>query len=128
MRGWLSVAGVTGAVSVALGAWLAHSGGGLALDRLALLGTAQSYALWHSLALGMVAALGWNGGPRVLHLAGAAFLLGLLLFSGGLALQGLTGLSLGPLVPVGGLGFILGWLLLGLAGWQGLRRRGTTPS
>lgn len=127
MRAWLAVAGVTGAVGVGLGAWLAH-GSGLGLDQLALLSTAQTYLVWHALALAAIAAVGWNGGPEILSGAAWAFLAGMVLFCGGLALQALAGVSLGFLVPVGGFGFILGWLLLAAAGWQGLRdrRRGSS--
>jgi len=122
MRTWLIVAGLSGALAVGLGASLAH-GTSLALEQLALLTTAQTYLLWHALALGIVAAIGWNGGPDILTGAAWGFLSGMVLFCGGLALQALAGVSLGFLVPVGGFGFILGWLMLALAGWQGLRER-----
>lgn len=127
MRCWLIVAGLAGALAVAGGAFLAH-GSGLPLEQVALLTTAQTYLLWHALALGVVAALGWNGGLGALAWAAWAYLAGILLFSGGLALHALAGIDLGFLVPLGGFGFILGWLLLALAGWQGLRRRGRGPS
>jgi uncharacterized membrane protein YgdD (TMEM256/DUF423 family) len=127
VRAWLILAGLAGALAVAAGAYLAH-GSGLAPESLALLTTAQNYLLWHALALGVVAAVGWNGGSPALALAGWAFLAGIVLFSGGLALDALAGLDLGFLVPLGGFGFILGWLLLALAGWQGLRGRRGGPS
>lgn len=127
MRVWLVVAGLSGALAVGLGASLAH-GTSLGLDQLALLSTAQTYLLWHALALGIVAAIGWNGGPEILSGAAWAFIAGMALFCGGLALQALAGVSIGFLVPVGGFGFILGWLLLAAAGWQGLRDRRRGPS
>jgi uncharacterized membrane protein YgdD (TMEM256/DUF423 family) len=127
MRAWLIVAGLAGALAVAAGAYLAH-GSGLALESVALLTTAQNYLLWHALALGLVAAVGWNGGPLVLALAAWAFLAGIVLFSGGIALHALADIDLGVLVPLGGFAFILGWLLLALTGWQGLRMRGGGPS
>ena len=126
-RGWLIAAGISGAAAVALGALAAH-GGPEAPDRAQFLATAQRFHLWHSLALALVAALGWNGGPRALGWAGWAFLAGLVLFSGGLYLRAFSGIDLGPLVPVGGTAFILGWLLLSLAGWQGLREGRRDPS
>jgi uncharacterized membrane protein YgdD (TMEM256/DUF423 family) len=127
MRAWLIVAGLAGALAVAAGAYPAH-GSGLALEAVALLTTAQNYLLWHALALGLVAAVGWNGGSLVLALAAWAFLVGIVLFSGGIALHALAGIDLGVLVPLGGFAFILGWLLLALTGWQGLRRRDGGPS
>lgn len=127
MRAWLIVAGISGALAVGLGSWLAH-GSGLELSQLALLSTAQTYLLWHALALGVVAAIGWNGGPEILSGAAWAFVAGMVLFCGGLILQGLGGGSIGFLVPVGGFGFILGWLLLAAAGVVGLRQRRSGPS
>lgn len=127
MRGWLVVAGLSGAIGAAMGAAAAHLLGE-APGRALLIGTAQQYQLWHALALGLVALVGWQGGSRTLAFAAWSFLLGTLLFSGGLYLQALAGRSLGPLLPVGGSLLILGWLLLALAGWQGLRRRNAGTS
>ena len=51
--------------------------------------------------------------------AGWAILLGTVLFSGSLYLMVLTGLKpLGMITPFGGIAFLLGWLLLGIAAWQ----------
>ncbi len=48
-----------------------------------------------------------------LRLAGWGFLAGSLLFSGGLYVMGVTGLrALGPIVPVGGLLYLAGWVAL----------------
>ena len=52
-------------------------------------------------------------------LAGGAFALGILLFSGslyGLALSGVG--ALGLITPFGGLAFLGGWLCLGLLAWR----------
>lgn len=51
--------------------------------------------------------------------AGWAILLGTVLFSGSLYLMVLTGIKpLGMITPFGGIAFLLGWLLLGIAAWQ----------
>jgi uncharacterized membrane protein YgdD (TMEM256/DUF423 family) len=51
--------------------------------------------------------------------AGWAILLGTVLFSGSLYLMVLTGVKpLGMITPFGGIAFLLGWLLLGIAAWQ----------
>lgn len=51
--------------------------------------------------------------------AGWAVLLGTVLFSGSLYLMVLTGIKqLGMITPFGGIAFLLGWLLLGIAAWQ----------
>jgi uncharacterized membrane protein YgdD (TMEM256/DUF423 family) len=55
--------------------------------------------------------------------AGWAFLAGTLLFSGSLYGLALGGPSwLGPITPIGGTAFIVGWLLLA---WQGLPQSST---
>lgn len=127
MRAWLIPAGLAGALASAGGGYLAH-GSGLSPEQTTLLTTAQTYLLWHALALALVGVAGWNGGPSALAWSAWALLAGIVLFCGGLALRALAGISLGFLVPVGGFGFILGWLLLALSGWQGLRRRNRGPS
>lgn len=111
---WLFFAGLSGAIGVALGAAGAHlppAGEGGA----ALAGTATAYQMWHALALGLVALLSQQRRGLLLTLAGALFVVGTLLFSGGLYLRAFRGLDLGLLVPLGGSAFILGWLSLALA-------------
>ena len=52
-------------------------------------------------------------------LAGWLFLTGILLFSGSLYLLTLAGLRwMGAITPLGGVAFILGWVLLAVAGWR----------
>jgi uncharacterized membrane protein YgdD (TMEM256/DUF423 family) len=46
-------------------------------------------------------------------------LLGTLLFSGSLYLMVLSGLrSLGMITPLGGIAFLIGWVLLAVAAWK----------
>ncbi len=54
---------------------------------------------------------------RALKIAGLAMVLGIILFSGSLYLLALGGpTSLGPVTPVGGLSFLIGWLAIVVAG------------
>jgi uncharacterized membrane protein YgdD (TMEM256/DUF423 family) len=63
-----------------------------------------------------------RGGPAPLaNLAGAAFLLGLLLFCGSIYLGDLAGIRIGPTAPAGGLLLMLGWLLLAASAIAGGR-------
>jgi uncharacterized membrane protein YgdD (TMEM256/DUF423 family) len=118
MRGsglWIALAGLSGAMAVAAGAAATH---------LALPGgagwaeTASRYQLIHALALtgiGLMSrvGLGWRW---PLLLAGMAFVIGTILFCGGLYARAFAGWHLvGPVVPVGGSAFILGWLALALS-------------
>lgn len=122
MRGWMVAAGISGAVGAAMGAVAAHLFAD-APGRALLVSSAQQYQLWHSLALGLVAALGWNGGTRLLQATAWTFLLGTVFFCGALYLGAITGRSFGPLAPLGGSLLILGWLLLAVHGWVAMRAR-----
>lgn len=112
-RIWLALAGLSGALAVAAGAWGAH---GLAADPAAadVFDTGVRYHMWHALALFGVGALAAAGrGGAALNLAGAAFVLGTVLFSGGLYVLALTGAGGAAMIaPAGGVSFILGWLAL----------------
>ena len=72
--------------------------------------------MYHALAL---LAVGWLAtrapGPWV-DAAGWLFLAGIVVFSGSLYVMTLTGAKwLGAITPLGGLSFILGWIVLAVA-------------
>lgn len=98
---------VLGLLGVAGGAFGAH---GLEGRAAGLVGTASSYQLWHVLAVLACSALGLGRAPQ------AAFLAGVLLFSGSLYLlaMGAPG-ALGMVTPLGGLLLMAGWALALLA-------------
>ena len=110
----LLIAGISGALSVGIGAFGAHSLEGLLIKngRLDTFETAVAYHFYHSLGLlglGILRLIkpDWNG----LKLAAWGMFLGILIFSGSLYLLSLTGITwLGAITPIGGVGFILGWL------------------
>jgi uncharacterized membrane protein YgdD (TMEM256/DUF423 family) len=105
-----------GATGVILGAFGAHAlKAQLGPTAIQTWQTAVLYQLVHALALLAVGI--WlkqtAGADRLLGLAALAFAAGVVLFSG--SLYGLTlGASrwLGPVTPLGGLAFIVGWLTL----------------
>lgn len=120
----LLLAGLFGAVAVGAGAFASH---GLEAVRGAraveLWGTASQYQMIHALAIVAAVVLrlraldGGRSGAGLSAAAGWLFALGCLLFPGALYLLGWQGPSImGAVAPVGGLGFILGWLLLGISG------------
>ena len=105
---WLRTGAVLGFLGVGFGAFGAH---GLK-KKLEALGTAASYQtavqyhLYHALALlavGLLALSGRSG--AALTVAGWAFLVGMILFSGSLYALALTGQKwLGAITPFGGVG------------------------
>ncbi|KAF0867413.1 DUF423 domain-containing protein [Pseudomonas sp. LD120] len=120
LRGFLMLAAFFGFTGVALGAFAAHGlKNRLSTEYLAIFHTGVTYQLVHTLALFGVALLVAHIPGRLVTWAGAAFALGILLFSGSLYLLTLSGISkLGIITPFGGLAFLVGWLLLGLAAWR----------
>lgn len=110
------------AVGVALGAFGAHGlEGRVTPARLETFKTGVLYHLLHALALvaaGWAASV-WTGGA--VQAAGYCFLAGIVLFSGSLYLLVLTNTPwLGAITPLGGVAFILGWLLLAWGGFRAL--------
>jgi uncharacterized membrane protein YgdD (TMEM256/DUF423 family) len=116
MRLWISAAAVNGFLAVALGAYTGHSlGGRVEAERVGWVEVGADYGLAHALALLGVGLLAGRAGPPpwTLRLAGWGFLAGSVLFSGALYVMGVTGLrALGPIVPVGGLLYLAGWVAL----------------
>ncbi|QSP95214.1 DUF423 domain-containing protein [Marinobacter salinisoli] len=81
---------------------------------LEVFGTAVTYQFYHAIALIVVALLSGAGlNRRLLAVAAGFFVAGTLLFSGSLYLLVLTELRwVGPLTPVGGVCFLVGWALM----------------
>ncbi|HLI48424.1 MAG TPA: DUF423 domain-containing protein [Chthonomonas sp.] len=118
-RIFTALAGFSGFLSVALGAFGAH---GLqahlaALQMTEVYHTAVQYHMVHTLALLGVALLMERTKPnRYLTLAGWLFVVGIVLFSGSLYVLAISGLRvLGAITPFGGLCFLSGWLCLAVA-------------
>jgi uncharacterized membrane protein YgdD (TMEM256/DUF423 family) len=106
---------LSAATSVVLGAFGAHAlKGKLSISSQATFETAVHYQMTHSLGLLLVGVLMLVLGVKTPWLTAAwSFTLGIFLFSGslyGLALLGWR--WLGPVTPVGGALFIVGWLAL----------------
>jgi uncharacterized membrane protein YgdD (TMEM256/DUF423 family) len=111
---WWRVAGIVGALGVALGAFGAHGLEARVTDPhlIEVWNTGARYHLVHAVAL-----LGVAAHPRKPALAGWLFVAGIILFSGSLYLLGVTGITkLGMITPLGGLCMVAGWLALAFPG------------
>jgi uncharacterized membrane protein YgdD (TMEM256/DUF423 family) len=106
-------------LSVAFGAFGAH----LLLERLQpneleVYKTAVSYQMYHGLALILVGLLLKSKPSKNLANAGLSFIFGIFLFSGSLYLITIGKLThndfswVGPITPIGGIAFMLGWGLM----------------
>lgn len=118
-RGILRLPLVAGAflalVAVMAGAFGAHGLRNLVSERgLEVFQTAVTYQMYHSIALVLLALLAAQGLSRkLLAWSVGFFLAGILLFSGSLYLLVLTDIRwIGPITPLGGLCFMVGWALL----------------
>ena len=110
--------GLAGASAVILGAFGAHAlRGVLDAQGSELWHTAVSYHFWHALALAfaVMAATG-----RARRVAITAFAIGIVIFCGSLYALALGAPRwFGAITPLGGVAFIVGWIVLGFA----VRRR-----
>jgi len=109
------------ALGVGLGAFAAHGlRNVLSATDLATFEVGVRYQMYHAFALLAVgwAIERWGDGPTA-TLAGWAFVVGIAVFSGSLYLLVLTGPRwLGAITPIGGVAFLLGWVLLA---WSAFR-------
>jgi uncharacterized membrane protein YgdD (TMEM256/DUF423 family) len=116
---WIAVGALSGALAIACGAFGAHALR-MRLDaaQLDIWKTAVLYHALHALALVLFGL--FRGRFAATDVAGWAFLAGTALFSGSLYLLAVTGQRwLGAVTPLGGIAFLLGWLVLAWQAWRG---------
>lgn len=115
------IAALYGALAVILGAFGAHAlKEKLDAYQLEIFNKGVQYQFYHVIALFAVVFLAEKIQPKTLTFAGWFFTAGILFFSGSLyllatrSLMGTDTLTpiLGPVTPLGGLCFIIGWILL----------------
>ncbi|MEX2466380.1 MAG: DUF423 domain-containing protein [Gemmatimonadota bacterium] len=113
-------AGLAG-LAVAIGAFGAHGlRATLSAQDLATFETGVRYHMYHALALLTVAWVADRWPTMAVTAAGWSFVVGILIFSGSLYVLVLSGQRwLGAVTPIGGVAFLLGWLLLAWAALKG---------
>lgn len=120
-RFFLVIAAVSGFFAVVIGAFAAHGLKQiLAPELIEVVKTGVQYQMYHALAL-LLVGLWLSHKPTTpgLKAGGLAFILGGLLFSGSLYALALGAPRwLGPITPLGGLCFLIGWALLLVAAWR----------
>ena len=121
MRIFLLLGSLSAFSGVALGAFGAHGlKNKVAPEMLNVWETGVLYHLIHALGLILVGILcSLMPDVPLVRNAGWSILLGTVLFSGSLYLLVLTGVKpLGMVTPLGGVAFLVGWVLLAIAAWQ----------
>jgi len=124
----LLLIGISGAISVSLGALGAHGlknklqTGLISPDQLNGFDTAVKYQVYHTLAMLGVAILKLNFSNKYLNWAYNLFFYGIILFSGSLYFLCTRNLFdadwlkfIGPVTPIGGMLFVLGWICLSIS-------------
>lgn len=112
---------IYGFLGVAFGAFGAHAlKARLAPEMLTVWKTAVEYQFYHALALVLVGLIATQRPSIAITNAAICFALGVLVFSGSLYVLALSGVRwLGVITPIGGLLFLIGWVLLF---WAALKR------
>ncbi len=126
-RFWIIIAALLGALGVIIGAMGSHMlGDTLSGDRAVFFEKAWRYHMLHVLAILFCAWLIWvfdhgleSHGSWSVRLAAVFFFFGIVLFSGVLYLMAIFGgQPVVPLVPAGGISFILGWMMIMVSGFR----------
>jgi uncharacterized membrane protein YgdD (TMEM256/DUF423 family) len=113
---WISTGAIFSGLSVTLGAMGAHSLKNILTEKnLSAFQTATDYMGYHGLALVLVGIVSLqlnNSGAKALKKVGILFTLGILMFSGSIYVLISDGPRIfGPITPLGGLCFMLGWFI-----------------
>lgn len=121
-RWFLVLGGLNAALAVVLGAFGAHAlRARLSSEMLTVFHTGVQYHFYHALGL-MAVAFAASQLPEsgLVRWSGMMMLLGIVLFSGSLYVISLSGQrALGAVTPIGGMGFIVAWILLVAAALRG---------
>ncbi len=117
---WIIIAGISGFSAVAFGAFGAHGLKDiLSPERMEIYKTGVLYHLIHSAVL---LAIALTGNRRFFNSA-LFFLLGIILFSFSLYLYAITGLTFYAFItPVGGVCFLIAWVMVIIAGVRGISK------
>lgn len=110
---------IFGGLAVAAGAFASHALKAQLSERSQhIFETGTKYQMYHALALILVFLLlsRTEGGEGLLTIAGYAFIAGIVLFSGSLYGLSLSDMKwFGPLTPLGGVAFLIGWGCIAIA-------------
>ena len=115
---WIRLGAILAGLAVAAGAFGAHVIRNRVSTRmLEVFETGAHYQIVHALALIAIGLIAMQRSSTALNVAGIAFAIGILLFSGSLYALSISGITkLGLITPLGGIAFLVGWTALAVAG------------
>ncbi|HKK45756.1 MAG TPA: DUF423 domain-containing protein [Balneolaceae bacterium] len=120
---FLTIGSIAMALAVSLGAFGAHGlKGRLSAEMLDIFQTGVTYNFYHAIGLLIIGVVAYHlPESGLLKWSGWLMIAGIIIFSGSLYILSLSGIRwLGAITPIGGLCFIISWLLLALAVWKGV--------
>lgn len=120
-RKWMMIGAVLTMLSVAIGAFGAHMlKESIGADAIAVYETGVQYHMIHAIGLLIIGLTAGQLGPSTkLKWAARLLFIGIIVFSGSLYVLSISGIKiLGAITPIGGVAFIVGWLLLAIDVWQ----------
>ena len=111
------IAAIFLALAVAIGAFGAHGlKSHLSTDMIQIYKTGVEYHFYHALGLLLIGVIAISFPSELLKWSVIFLAAGIVLFSGSLYVLAITGIKwIGAITPLGGLGFIAGWVLLFMA-------------
>jgi uncharacterized membrane protein YgdD (TMEM256/DUF423 family) len=117
---WVMIGCISGFFAVALGAFGAHGlRDSLSERAMAIYQTAVHYHMIHALALIGLGLWAAQNSMMDTKLAGWAFTVGIIIFSGSLYALAVTDLKfLGAITPIGGVCFLTGWIAFAFLAWK----------
>jgi uncharacterized membrane protein YgdD (TMEM256/DUF423 family) len=118
---FLTLGSISGALAVMIGAFGAHGLKNKLCDQMmTVYKTGVEYHFYHTFALLGIGLLALHCESKLLTASGWSMAVGILLFSGSLYALSISGIRvLGAITPIGGLFFIIGWVLLATAVLKG---------
>ncbi len=118
----LMTASILLALGVVIGAFGAHGlKAHLSNEMIQTYKTGVEYHFYHALGLLLIGILSVSNPSSLLNWSALFLTVGIILFSGSLYVLAITGIKwLGAVTPLGGLGFITGWVILFVAVWKKL--------
>jgi len=120
---FLIIGSIAMALAVGLGAFGAHGLKNMLTDEmLDIFETGVRYHFYHAIGLLLIGFLAQQlPNSSLLQWSGWLMTGGILIFSGSLYILATSGIRwLGAITPIGGLCFIVSWVLLALAIWKGM--------
>ncbi|USK65042.1 DUF423 domain-containing protein [Peribacillus frigoritolerans] len=120
MKLFIILGALNGFIAVALGAFGAHGLEGKIPDKyLETWQTAVQYQMFHAVGLLVLGLLAGKISSPLINWSGWLMLIGIVLFSGSLFVLSVTQIKvLGAITPLGGVSFLVAWVLMIIAAYK----------